>query len=185
MQKKYAFYSLYFIPFFTLLMASHAPWTSTNFSVLGNRGGRRLAFLFWGALTGNYFYLYTKKLMEFTDCKDQLAQGFLFGALICFVTAVGIPYVPEQVPRLSQLHVQISFLAPLLLGIAQIRFLWLLQKKSGTSFCMQWIFLGILAAGSVMLLFFIGIVSSLLEIFLTLGICLYLWLLHHKLAYFV
>lgn len=61
MQKRYAFCSLCLIPFLTLLMASGFSWTGVNFSVIGSRGGRRWAFLVWGALTGNYFYLHNKR----------------------------------------------------------------------------------------------------------------------------
>ena len=43
----------------TFYLASGYSLTTANFSVIGNQGGRRPAFLLWGALTGNYFYLYT------------------------------------------------------------------------------------------------------------------------------
>lgn len=180
MHKRYGFYSLFLIPFLTFLMAYGFSWTSTNFSAIGNRGGRRLVFLLWGAFTGNYFYLYTKELMELSNCRDRAVQGFLFGALVFFITAVGIPYLPEQAPGLSRLHVEISFTAPLLLAAAQVRFL-LLQRKGGLKLHIQWLLLGSLGLGSAALLLSIGIVSSLLEIYLTVGICLYLWLFHRKL----
>lgn len=181
MYKRYAFCSLGLISFLTLLLASGFELTSTNFSVIGSRGGRRLIFLLWGALTGNYFYLYTEKLIEMTDCQDRIMEGFLLSSLFFFITAVGIPYIPEQVPRMSRLHVEISFLAPLLLGISQLRFLLLLQNKIGNNFLSQWFFMVFLGVGSTALFLAIGIVSSLLEIFLILGICLYLLLLHYKL----
>lgn len=181
MPKKYGFYSLCLIPALTLMLALGFRLTATNFSVIGSSGGRRLVFLVWGALVGNYFYLYTEDLMELTGCRDRMLQSFLFLALVFFVTAVGIPYIPERIPRLSRLHVQISFLAPVLLGVAQIRFLCLLQKKMDGRFLGQWLLLAVLGAGSALLFFSIGIVSSILELFLTLGICFYLWLLHRKL----
>lgn len=180
MRKWYAFCSLCLIPLLTLFMASGFGFKAANFSVIGNQGGRRAAFLLWGALTGNYFYLYTEKLSDLAGCKDRFLKGTLFAALTCFVTAVGIPYLPEQIPRLSRLHVGISFLAPLFLGLSQVRFLCLLQKKTDCHFRLQWLILSALAAGSLMLLKSIGIVSSMLESFLTIGICLYLWVLHRK-----
>ena len=82
MHKRYGFYSLCLIPLFTLLMASGFQLTTTNFSVIGNRGGRRLVFLLWGALTGNYIYLYTEKLMELTDCQDRVMEGCIFSSLL-------------------------------------------------------------------------------------------------------
>ena len=185
MYKRYGFYSLCLIPLLTLLMASGYSWTGTNFSVIGNRGGRRMGFLLWGALTGNYFYLYTEELLKLSGCRDRMVQAFLFGALVFFVTAVGIPYLPEQAPGLSCLHVQISFSAPFLLAAAQVRFLLLLQRKNGRSFGVQWGLLALLAAGSLVLLYSVGMVSTLLEVYVTVGVCLYLWLLHHKLAHFV
>ena len=98
MQKRYAFCSLCLIPFLTLLLASGFSWTGVNFSVIGSRGGRRLAFLVWGALTGNYFYLHTRELIELSGCRNRTLERLLFGALVCFVTAVGIPYLPRQLP---------------------------------------------------------------------------------------
>ena len=97
------------------------------------------------------------------------------------MTAVGIPYLPERFPGLARLHVNISFLSPVLLGVAQARFLYVLQKKSACFFWAQWMILCVLGVEAAILYFIIGIISSLLEILLILGICLYLWLLHQKL----
>lgn len=68
----------------------------------------------------------------------------------------------------------LSFLAPVSLGLAQLRFLAVLRRERGKLFGASWCILGTLAAGAVFLLFRIGIVSSLLEVFITLGVCLYL-----------
>ena len=100
---KYTPFFLYLISMLTFLMAYGFPLTDTNFSVIGSRGGRRLLFLLWGALTGNYFYLYTEMLMTQTDCEDRLVRSLLLGALLLFVTAVGIPYLPELLPELARL----------------------------------------------------------------------------------
>ena len=158
----------------TFYLASGYGLTTANFSVIGNQGGRRPAFLLWGALTGNYFYLYTDALMERAGCRDPAARFFLYGALLLLVTAVGLPYLPEQVPGLSRLHVMLSFLAPVSLGLAQLRFLAVLRRERGKLFGASWCIPGTLPAGAVFLLFRIGIVSSLLEVFITLGVCLYL-----------
>lgn len=180
MKRTYDFYSLCLIPVFTLLLGFGFSLTGTNFSVIGNEEGHRLTFLLWGALTGNYFYLYTDTLMEKADCQDCMVKSFLFLTLTFFVTAVGLPYLPMEAPFISRLHVLISFLATLLLGAAQIRFLLVLQKKRGQIFRKQWYFLLFLCLGSAILFFTIGIVSSLLEIFVTIGTCLYLRSLHRN-----
>lgn len=180
MRKRYDFYSFVLIPALTLWMASGFGLTTTNFSVIGNQGVRRLVFLFWGALAGNYFYLYTDWLMERSGCQDHVVQAFLYGALLLLITAVGLPYLPGRVPGMSRLHVLLSFLSPVFLGIAEARFLMLLQRKTDIHFYGLWSVLGVLVLGAVVLLFRIGIVSSLLEIYLTMGVCLYLHILHRK-----
>ena len=87
MKRTYDFYSLCLIPVFTLLLGFGFSLTGTNFSVIGNEEGHRLTFLLWGALTGNYFYLYTDTLMEKADCQDCMVKSFLFLTLTFFVTA--------------------------------------------------------------------------------------------------
>ena len=179
---KYTPFFLYLISMLTFLMAYGFPLTDTNFSVIGSRGGRRLLFLLWGALTGNYFYLYTEMLLTQTNCEDRLVRSLLLGALLLFVTAVGIPYLPELLPELARLHVEISFFSPIFLGLSQVRFLHLLEKKAGNMFPVQRTFLGVLLIGSAILFLSIGIVTSLLEIFLIVGICFYLRGLHRKIG---
>ncbi len=180
MQKSYVFCSLCLIPVFTLFLASGCSLTETNFSVIGNEGGRQAAFLSWGALTGNYFYLYSRALMEEAELRDGLTLFLLTASLMLFLTAVGLPYLPQRVPGISRLHVWISFSSMIVMALSQIRLLILLQKMSGVVFGLQWVQQGILYVGSAVLFFGIGIVSSILEIFVTFGICIYLVCLDRK-----
>lgn len=167
----------------TFFLASGSGMTAANFSVVGNQGVRRMIFLIWGALVGNYFFLYTDELMEEADCRDLVIRIFLWAALLLFMTAVGLPYLPERVPEISRLHVCFAFLAPAALGAAQVRFLMVLKRKGGFRLGSLWRILGALALGAVFLLVRIGIVSSLLEIFVTLGTCFYLFLLRREIVF--
>ncbi len=177
MQRRWKFIFLGLLLSLTFFLSAGYGLTTANFSVIGNQGGRRPAFLLWGALTGNYFYLYTEGLMEQAGCRDPVTRFLLYGALLLLVTAVGLPYLPDRVPGLSRLHVVLSFLAPVSLGLSQLRFLVVLMRIRGERFYASWCILGTLAAGGVFLLLRIGIVSSLLEVFITLGVCLYLHVL--------
>ena len=112
MRKGYDFFSFFVIPALTLLLAAGYELTETNFSVIGNREGRRGLFLLWGAAAGNYFYLYVKELIEFGGCRDRLLTVCLFLSFTFFLCGVGLPYLPGKVPVLSKLHVWASFLGP-------------------------------------------------------------------------
>ena len=48
MRKNYDFWSFFVIPALTFLMTAGYELTATNFSVIGNREGRRGLFLLWG-----------------------------------------------------------------------------------------------------------------------------------------
>ena len=144
-------------------------------------GRTSLGFSFMGCFDRKFLLSIYRK----TDGTDRLPGSngrrlsFQFFGFFCCCS--GNPYVPERVPGMSHLHVEISFMAPVLLGLSQIRFLLFLQKKMNERFLTQWLLLAFLGFGSAFLFLSIGIVSSLLEIFLILGICFYLLLLHHKL----
>ena len=71
MRKNYNFYSFFLIPVLTLLLTAGYGLTETNLSVIGNGGGRRGLFLLWGFLSGNYFFLYTEELLEYSGCRGQ------------------------------------------------------------------------------------------------------------------
>lgn len=155
--------------------------TETNFSVIGNRQDRKLLFLSWGALVGNFYYLYMEELMQQVECTDKMARTFLLASLFLMMTGIGLPYLPKKAPGFSRLHVLLSFLAPVCMAVSQIRFLLLLQKRTGTIWKQQWCMQLFIGAGSFALLFGIGMVSSLLEIFLIAAVCLYLVFLRRKL----
>lgn len=155
--------------------------TKTNFSVIANKDGRRMLLWCWGAFVGNFCYLYMDRLMQMADCRDWLVRSFSLASLFLLVAGVGIPYLPKVLPRLARLHVGISFLSPVCFGISQSRFLYLMQRKLGRIWRIHWCLQILLGTVSVGLLLGLGMVTSLLEIVLTVGFCLYLWSLHGKL----
>lgn len=181
MQKKYDFYSFFMVPALTFLMAAGYGLTATNFSVIGNREGRRGLFLLWGAVTGNYFYLYVRDLMEFGECEDRIVKTCLFISLVLFLCGIGLPYLPRKVPLLSRLHVWASFGGPVFLFFCLYRFLCVTGKKERICMAAQKGFQFAVAAISVFLYLRIGFVSSLLEMFVTFSTCIYLAVLQGKL----
>ena len=131
MRKGYDFFSFFVIPALTLLLAAGYELTETNFSVIGNREGRRGLFLLWGAAAGNYFYLYVKELIEFGGCRDRLLTVCLFLSFTFFLCGVGLPYLPGKVPVLSKLHVWASFLGPFFLFCSRRYRMSIRQSASG------------------------------------------------------
>lgn len=181
MQKKYAFVFSCLILVLTMLLVWDSGLTETNFSVIGNRQGQKVLFLTWGALAGNYYYMYMEALMRQAECEDRLLRLFLVASLCLLMAGIGLPYLPKKLPHLSRLHVCFSFLSTVCMALTQMRFLLLLQRRTGAIWKLQWLLQAGIAAGSLGLLLGIGMVTSLLELFLTAAVCLYLGILRRKL----
>ena len=181
MRKNYDFWSFFVIPALTFLMTAGYELTATNFSVIGNREGRRGLFLLWGAVTGNYFYLYVKDLTELGGCEDRLVQVCLSLSFVLFLCGVSLPYLPGRVPVISRLHVWASFGGPAFLFVCLYRLIRVTEQKEGVRLFGQKVFHFGVGAISAFLYLRIGIVSSLLEIFVTLSACVSLSSFQHKL----
>lgn len=61
---KYDFFTIYFIPGITVLLASHDSFTDTNLSVLGNTAGYQALFTLWGFTTGIYYCTRKRAMLE-------------------------------------------------------------------------------------------------------------------------
>lgn len=180
MRKNYNFYSFFLIPVLTLLLTAGYGLTETNLSVIGNGGGRRGLFLLWGFLSGNYFFLYTEELLEYSGCRDRLALSFLRLSFLCFLCGIGIPYLPQTVPLLSRIHVYAAFGGSTLLFMTLYRFARTLEKTYGCrqrDLKLMLLFPGVL---SFFLLWKVGMISSLLEICLIFSVCILLPLFQRK-----
>lgn len=74
MKRRYEVLIILFIIVLTIPLARGRGLTETNFSVLGNRGSRRICFLLWGALVGSYLYLYIEETAELAKCADRTQE---------------------------------------------------------------------------------------------------------------
>lgn len=178
MKRKYAFFSLLLIPAYTVLLSVGFGLTDTNLSVIANSHGRKAAFLIWGLLVGNYCFLYVQELFELEQYRDWFSSFALFLSMVLLTVGVGTPFLPEIAPGLARFHVWISFSAPILLGVVLIRYLYFLCRKYGRRLYPLWVLLLAAVFGSAILYFRVGIISSILEIFVTFSVCLYLHCLH-------
>ena len=117
---KYDLFTIYLVPGLTIFLASMGNWFDTNLSVLGNTGGRRGLLMLWGWLTGIYYYRYMLYLFQLGRYRGAAGRWLLAAAGIFIMTAVVIPYLPEQEPGEAALHVALAFFSPILLAAALV-----------------------------------------------------------------
>lgn len=177
---KYDFFTICFIPGATVLLASLDSWTGTNLSVLGS--GNKLLFALWGFSTGLYYCIYMFHLFHMGSYRNRGGKGLVVTAAAFFLTAVIIPYAPEQYPLKARLHVLLAFLSPILLTLGLVCFLHFLSARDRPRFWGAWCIMWILAVCSLALLFEAGFITSFLEVFLVVGLCGYLRYLEYLLS---
>lgn len=159
--------SCFLIPLYTLLFCAGYDWFTYNFSVIGNMVGHREGFLIWGILVGLYFGPALRQIKRAARLPRPL--GLLPpAALLMLFCAITTPYLPEEVPFQSFLHIVFSAAASVLLLLFLLLVSWRLSRrdKRYRRFFRLSVFV---SAVSLFLLLLVGIVSSALEIFLTIG----------------
>ena len=149
-------FACFLIPLYTLLFTHDTRWFTTNFSVIAAARDQRHGFFLWGMLVGVYLLC-------------VLFSYILTGGFLLLLSAVVLPYTPDELPKIADLHVICAFTASCLLVLSL--FLLLLQKarqdRQRYWDCMKW--LGVTVLLSLVLFAMVGIISSALEIFFVLS----------------
>lgn len=153
------------IPAYTILFTKGYNWFTTNFSVIGNID-KKLAFLIWGIVIGIYFYTVFRRIRSLIRL-GPVCSKLIPASLVLLFCAITTPYLPEELPFKSFLHIVFAFLSTVLLLLFLLLAAWsqfLLYPVIYKPYLIGW---GVIVAVSVFLLILAGIVSSALEIFIT------------------
>ena len=161
-------FACFLIPLYTLLFTHDTRWFTTNFSVIAAARDHRHAFLLWGMLVGVYLLCVLLPVMAALP-RPLWPRLCLLGGFLLLLSAVVLPYTPDELPKIADLHVICAFTASCLLVLSL--FLLLLQKarqdRQRYWDCMKW--LGVTVLLSLVLFAMVGIISSALEIFFVLS----------------
>ena len=118
------FWAYFLIPVYTVLFTRGYNWFTTNFSVIGNFFDKKRSFFLWGVLVGSFFYIIHRKV------KSRLTLNPVCGrmvpaALALLFFAITTPYLPEELPLKSVLHIIFAFLSALLVLLFLLLVIWL------------------------------------------------------------
>lgn len=156
------------IPAYTIFFVQGNNWFTTNFSVIGNRIEQQEEFVLWGLLVGIYFYWHLRKIISAMEPAPK-ARWLIPLALTLLTFAITTPYLPQQFPLKSFLHVIFAFTAAVCLTVCIFLILWALFRKNPSKYSPYLRSLAAITAISALLLISAGIVSSALEIFYTIA----------------
>ena len=156
------------IPLYTIWFVEGTNWFTTNFSVLGNTIGRSEEFVLWGLIVGIYFFWCLRRIVKRMEPKPK--GTFLIPASLVLLTcALTTPYLPEELPLKSFLHIIFAFVAAVCLMLCLYLIVWQLYRMNKAVFRPYVILLAGITLFSAFLLVLAGIVSSALEIFFTIS----------------
>lgn len=156
------------IPAYTIWFVKGNDWLTTNFSVIGNMVDRNVEFIIWGLIVAIYFFWCLKKIVA--RMADKPKGAFLIPiALILLIFAITTPYLPEQFPLKSFLHIVFAFMAAVCLMLCMYLIVWKLRQSSPKQYGPYLVILIGITLFSSYLLILAGIVSSALEIFFTIS----------------
>ena len=161
-------FACFLIPLYTLLFTHDTRWFTTNFSVIAAARDQRHGFFLGGMLVGVYLLCDLLPVMAALP-RPLWPRLCLLGGFLLLLSAVVLPYTPDELPKIADLHVICAFTASCLLVLSL--FLLLLQKarqdRQRYWDCMKW--LGVTVLLSLVLFAMVGIISSALEIFFVLS----------------
>lgn len=156
----------FLIPTYTVLFTRGYGWFTTNFSVIGNIMDKKLAFLTWGVVVGLYFYLFYRSIAMHAAL-NSLTAKLIPAALLLLFCAITTPYLPDEMPFKSFLHIIFAFVSTVLLLAFLLSVSWRQYRLDPQVYRLYLAALAVIVAVSAGLLALVGIVSSALEIFVT------------------
>ena len=171
------------IPLYTLLFVRGTAWFSSNFSVISSLKEKENAFALWGALVSCTLYRMLFPLIQSAPfsknsyarlcrppfrrfCYLLLNLAFLF-----LIAAVIVPYLPGQFPIQAGLHIFFAFFSAVFLFLCLIVLIYTFYTSRPARYAPYFFSVWASAAVSILLLKIAGIVSTVLEVFVTIAAC--------------
>lgn len=170
-----------FLPGMSLLFVRGSNWLTTNLSVLGNDSERQNAFVFWGLFVGIYFFILLEKIAGHLPSPPK-GTVFVPLSLLLLTCALTTPYLPEQLPFRSFLHVLFAFLSAVCLALFVALLVFSLYRRQPDQFFLYPVGLSSILSGCILLFLAAKIISSALEIFFVLSLSLLCRTLEKKIA---
>ncbi len=100
---------LYLIyPIYSIWFISHASIIHDNLSIVGNLDGMRVYFIIWALLCELALGIGFHKCIHKSMHKKYLIPMLSVSSFM-FLTSILLPYLPEEYPILSELHIMLSF----------------------------------------------------------------------------
>lgn len=162
-----------FFPIFTLGFASKASLIDENLSYIGNMDNMHIYFIVWAILCELALAIGFHRCLYKSAHARLLKKVTLWSAGL-FMVSILLPYLPQLFPILSELHIYLSFFG-LILVLIDCAMLCMSLKMSMRIFPFDYILLLIYGIALGMYGAHHMSVNSLVEVFLSISLPIYLY----------
>jgi peptidoglycan/LPS O-acetylase OafA/YrhL len=159
---------------YTAWLGNHDNWITSNLSVIGYWRGYRGWLIGWGWLCAAVFVSYLIYLAKLYRIRGGVTWVFIALAGILLVTGVYLPYQPGQHPVLSNVHIGVSFLAPVCVVGALFCLLHRLMKQRSPFRWAMLVCMGCLLIAAAVIFVRCTIITTLLEVYTVSALTLFM-----------
>ena len=184
----YHFISRFLIPVLTFLVSGTKNWFTLNFSVIHGEFPGNVLLIVWAMVVGDFYHTFSKQaVMRATPYLNAKTEMFAVDiSVFLLFTSVLFPYRPSTAPLQSFLHLITAFSATVLFFLAITAMDLRLYVMAPDLFALPTALLVAAICISIGLLVLCDfLITSALEIFLTLFSCFWLTLFDRKLFVWV
>lgn len=175
------------IPALTFLVSGPTDWFTLNFSVIGSEFPQNILLLGWAIIVGGFYHSFMKRTIDqttsFITTKTELAMIDI--SVFLLITAVFLPYRPSSHPLISYIHLAMAFSATVIffLAITIINLKLYVMEPRLFSLPTALLLFAIFTTFCLLILCNFMITSA-LEIFLTLFSCFWLNIFDQRITIF-
>ena len=175
--------SYFIIPGLTLLLPGKTNWFTSNFSVAGAYFPQNILLIIWAIVIARFYHRFMKRTIGQTTSFLKLETELVLTDVSAYllVCSVFIPYRPQIYPFFSFIHLATAFTATIIFFISITLMAIRLYTQAPDLFSLPVALLVLAIACTVILLLFGNfLISSALEIFLTIFSCIWLQLFDQR-----
>lgn len=166
-----------FVIAYTAWLGNFGDWITENLSVVAYWHGHSGQLIVWGWICAVQFVAFLTWLMYIYHFRSRCMSAFTALSGILLVVGVYLPYQPGQHPYLSNVHIAVSFLAPVCVMAAIIRLVVHLLKRSFPFMRLMMLLLVVLTVIAAVIFVKCTIITTLLEVYVVSALSVYMTLL--------
>ena len=175
--------SYFIIPGLTLLLPGKTNWFSSNFSVAGANFPQNILLIIWAVVIARFYHRFLKRTIgqttSFLRIETELVLTDVSAYLL--VGSVFFPYLPQTYPFFSFIHLATAFTATITFYTSITLMALRLYMLAPDLFSLPVALLALAITCTIILLIFGNfLISSALEIFLTIFSCIWLQLFDQR-----